>query len=81
MRGAQTYRFVVRGGRAEQLADLIEHVEIRTDGDTKVVTGRIVDHAHLQGVLDGIADLGLQLLTLERLRPAAPSASGYADVP
>ena len=72
---SQTYRFVVRGGHAGRLADLIERIEIRTDGDTKVITGRIVDQAHLRGVLDGMSDLGLQLVTLERIGPAAPPST------
>ena len=81
MRGAQTYRFVVRGGQAGRLADLIERIEIRTDGDTKVITGSIVDQAHLRGVLDGITDLGLQLVTLERIGPTPRSTASKTDVP
>jgi hypothetical protein len=82
VRGAQTYRFVVRGGRAGRLADLIEDVEIRIDGDTRVITGTIVDQAHLRGVLDGMADLGLQLVTLERIGCASPpSTPDHKHVP
>jgi hypothetical protein len=81
VRGAQIYRFVVRGGEAGRLAELIEGVEIRTEGDTQVITGRIVDQAHLRGVLDAIADLGLQLVTLERIGPAPPSTAGNGADP
>ena len=82
MRGTQAYRFVVRGGQADRLADLIDGIEIRADGDTEVITGGIVDQAHLRGVLDAMTDLGLQLVTLERIGPAAPlSAPNQIDVP
>ena len=82
MRGAQAYRFVVRGGRADRLADLIEGIEISADGDTKVITGTIVDQAHLRGVLDAMTDLGLQLVTLERVGPAAATSTpNHIDVP
>ncbi len=52
----------------------------RPDGEQTVITGRIVDQSHLRGVLDGIADLGFQLVALERIGPAPPpTAAGGPD--
>jgi carbon monoxide dehydrogenase subunit G len=80
VRGAQTYRFVVRGGQAGRLADLIADIQIRADGETTVITGTIDDQAHLRGVLDRMTDLELELVTLERIGPA-PSTSDHKQGP
>jgi hypothetical protein len=79
MPGAQSYSLVVRGGSVERLADLVEPMMIRAEGDQTVLTVTIADQSHLRGVLDRITDLGFQLLTLERLGPVPPPAAGGAD--
>lgn len=64
----ELYRIVVRGPGVERLADLIETTAVRVEGETTVFTTEIVDGSHLRGVLDLIADLGVQLVVLERIR-------------
>ena len=75
VRGEQSYRLVVRGERAVQLVDLIESIGIRTDGDPTVTIEMVLDQSRLRRVLDGITDLGSQLVALERLgQVTAPPA-------
>jgi hypothetical protein len=81
MRGAQTYRFAVRGRRVDQLSELIEPTGIRNEGDQTLLTAVIIDQSQLRGVLDSIADLGLQLVGLERLGPAPPPGATRTNEP
>ena len=75
MRGEQTYRFVVRGPGLDRLVGVIEPTEIHTHAEQTVLTATIEDQSHLRGVLNGISDIGLQLVSFERLAPvSAPSA-------
>ena len=75
MRGEQTYRFVVRGPGVDRLVGVIEPTAIHTHGEQTVLTARIEDQSHLRGVLNGISDIGLQLVSFERLAPvSAPIA-------
>ena len=75
MRGEQTYRFVVRGPGVNRLMDVIEPTAIHTDADQTVLTARIEDQSHLRGVLNGISDIGLQLVAFERLGPVSPPSA------
>jgi len=75
MRGEQTYRFVVRGPGVDRLVGVIEPTAIHTHADVTVLTARIEDQSHLRGVLNGISDIGLQLVAFERLAPVSPSSA------
>jgi hypothetical protein len=81
MRGVQTYRFVVRGAPIDGLGDLVEQLTTSTDGDATTITCSIADQSHLCGVLDRIADIGLQLVAFERVGPASSATAGRADAP
>jgi hypothetical protein len=81
VRGAQTYRFVVRGSGVDRRVDVVEPTAIRTEADLTVLTARIEDQSHLRGVLNGIGDIGLQLVSFERLGPvSAPSVRRVSDL-
>ena len=75
VRGEQTYRFVVRGAGADRLVGVIEPTAIHTDAGLTVLTATIEDQSHLRGVLNGISDIGLQLVSLERLAPVSPPST------
>ena len=75
MRGEQTYRFVVRGPGVDRLVGVIEPTEIHTHAEQTVLTARIEDQSHLRSVLNGISDIGLQLVSFERLAPVPPSSA------
>ena len=53
---------------------VIEPTEIHTHAEQTVLTARIEDQSHLRGVLNGISDIGLQLVSFERLAVSPPSA-------
>ena len=72
MRGEQIYRFVVRGAGVDRLVGVIEPTTIDTHAELTVLTARIEDQSHLRGVLNGISDIGLQLVAFERLGPVSP---------
>ena len=80
MRGEQTYRFVVRGPGVgvDRLVGVIEPTEIHTHAEQTVLTARIEDQSHLRSVLNGISDIGLQLVGFERLAPVSPSSTRRA---
>jgi hypothetical protein len=72
VRGEQIYRFVVRGAGVDRLVGVIEPTTIDTHAELTVLTARIEDQSHLRGVLNGISDIGLQLVAFERLGPVSP---------
>ena len=78
MRGEQTYRFVVRGPGVDRLVGVIEPTAIHTHGEQTVLTARIEDQSHLRGVLNGISDIGLELVAFERVTPVSPSSAKRA---
>jgi hypothetical protein len=78
MRGEQTYRFVVRGPGGDRLVSVVEPTAIHTDAELTVLTARIQDQSHLRGVLNGIRDIGLQLVSFERLAPVSASSARRA---
>jgi hypothetical protein len=48
-------------------------VTLEEDGDT-VITGRVVDQAALYGLLKKVRDLGMPLLSLQRVEPSQADA-------
>jgi hypothetical protein len=62
------YRIVVRGELSERsAADYFEGMEIETGGGQTILTGEVIDDAHLHGILDRINSLGLTLVRLHAL--------------
>jgi outer membrane PBP1 activator LpoA protein len=67
------YRIVVRSELGERYAAAFDGMQMETkDGET-VLTGEIVDQAHLFGILDRINGMGLQLLSVQALPDDAHS--------
>ena len=81
MRSEQTYRFVVRGPGVDRLVGLVEPTAIHTHDGQTVLTATIEDQSHLRGVLNGISDIGLQLVSFERLAPASPPSARRVSEP
>jgi hypothetical protein len=72
--GAPRYRIVV-GGRLEPGQRMeFEEFGIESGDDETVLTGRIIDQAQLQGVLDRIGALNLVLMSVHRLDEPSPAA-------
>jgi hypothetical protein len=74
---AARYRIVVGGHLSSRHHVEFDELEIEAGDDETVLTGRIVDQAQLQGLLDRIAALDLVLVSVNRLDE--PSGGGAAS--
>jgi hypothetical protein len=70
---ARQYQLRVEGRLSEQWAEWFEGLTISPaeNGET-LITGWIVDQAALHGLLKKVRDLGLPLVSVNPLDPAAP---------
>ena len=67
------YRIRVKGRLDARWATRFDGMTLtaRPDGTT-LIEGSIVDHAALHGLLNKLGDLGLPLLSISQVDPAAP---------
>ena len=74
--GTETvYRIVVSSELSERYAPAFEGMKMEAKGGRTILTGEIVDQAHLYGILNRIARLGLQLMSVES---GFPEHQGHA---
>jgi hypothetical protein len=64
---ALRYRLVVEGELGPRYAEAFEGMELHTGEGRTELTGTVVDPAHLQGLLERIAGLGLTLRSVAPL--------------
>ena len=64
--GATTYQLIVRGELDQRFAYLFEPMRCERTAGTTVISGTVIDQAHLHGLLERIQELGLELLSVER---------------
>lgn len=71
-----TYQFRIKGHLSRQWTDWFGGLTItlENNGDT-LLTGPVVDQAALHGLLRKVRDLGMPLVSVNRVQP------GQADVP
>lgn len=63
----QGYEFVLRGEIGDRFGLLFEGMRlVRTPGHT-VLTGAVLDQAHLHGLIERIQELGIELVSLNPL--------------
>jgi hypothetical protein len=62
------YRIVVAGALKAQWASWFDGFSLTDGGDTTILLGTIPDQAALHGLLASIRDLGLILLSVERIQ-------------
>jgi hypothetical protein len=67
---AQHYRLVVKGELGTRYVSAFEGMTISAHDGITELTGLIIDPAHLQGLFERIAGLGLTLYSLNPLDPA-----------
>jgi hypothetical protein len=72
----EEYIIKVRGRLVCNLKDYIEGFSIETQGDQIVLTGSVVDHSALMGLLERLFILGLELDALERTIPPKSPLGG-----
>jgi hypothetical protein len=70
VRGSR-YRIVVSGELGGRFAYLFAGMQIERSEGTTVLTGIIRDQAQLHGCIERIQELGLELLSVERLGDAS----------
>jgi len=78
------YRLVLRGELGEPFGFLFEGMQMDRDAGTTVLTGRVIDQAHLHGLIQRTQELGLELISVqpaeegpeETGRPRADRAGG-----
>lgn len=61
---AALYRFVVQGELGPRFSKAFEGMEIDSAGGRTAIVGTIEDQAQLQGVLERIVALGLELVSV-----------------
>lgn len=59
------YRLVLRGELGEPFGFLFEGMQMERDAGTTVLTGRVVDQAHLHGLIQRTQELGLELISIQ----------------
>jgi hypothetical protein len=59
------YRLVLRGELGELFGFLFDGMKIDPVAGTTVLTGRVIDQAHLHGLIRRTRDLGLELISIQ----------------
>jgi len=68
--GATSYSIVVKGRLTDRLATSFEGLAIAPGDATSVLSGPVRDQSHLMGILQTIACLGLELISVTPDEPA-----------
>lgn len=70
------YRLVVQGELDPRYASLFENMDLRQVSGTTVLTGTVIDQAHLHGLIERIEELGLELLEVQQVSQPTSSDNG-----
>jgi hypothetical protein len=70
------YRLVVQGELDPRYASLFENMDMRQVSGTTVLTGTVIDQAHLHGLIERIEELGLELLEVQQVSQPTSSDNG-----
>ena len=70
--GPADYQIIVKGTLGEQWSDWFAGMAIASDGDLTILTGTHIDQSALHGLLVRIRDLGLPLISVERIEAPLP---------
>jgi len=65
--GAAVYQIKVRGKLGSNWSDWFDGISIKAEGAVTTITGDIPDQSALHGLLARIRDLGLPLISVERI--------------
>jgi hypothetical protein len=70
-----SYQIVVRGELSQRFAMTFEGMTLVAEDGHTAITGPVVDQAHLQGLLDRVGELGLELVSVTATPEPSPSAA------
>jgi hypothetical protein len=59
------YRLVLRGELGEPFGFLFEGMQMDRVGGTTVLSGYVIDQAHLHGLIQRTQELGLELISIQ----------------
>ena len=59
------YRLVLRGELGEPFGFLFQGMQMDQAAGTTVLTGRVIDQAHLHGLIQRTQELGLELISIQ----------------
>ena len=65
------YRLVLHGELGEPFSFLFEGMQMDRLAGTTVLTGTVIDQAHLHGLLNRIQELGIELVSFGPIDPRA----------
>jgi hypothetical protein len=73
---SQVYQIRIKGHLGDQWTDWFEGLTITLkEGGETLLTGPVVDQAALHGLLKKVRDLGMPLLSVNRVEPGQADAS------
>ena len=67
--GPTYYQIKVKGRLRSQWSDWFEGMTIESEGADTTITGKVSDQPALHGLLIRVRDLGLPLISVERVEP------------
>jgi hypothetical protein len=73
------YELVIRGELSERFGLLFEGMRLERDRGMTVITGAVLDQAHLHGLIERVQELGLELVSVNPLN--GPGSARPARVP
>jgi hypothetical protein len=80
--GAGRYDIRIQGHLANRWAARLDGMTLSHDSDgTTLLSGEVIDQAALHGLLNQVRDLGLQLLSVTQVAPAAPTDAPPRSTP
>jgi hypothetical protein len=72
------YQIVVRGELSQRFSMAFEGMSLEAGDGQTVITGPVVDQAHLHGLLDRVRDLGLELVSVNATFTPSPPTTDSA---
>lgn len=65
--GPADYQIKIKGKFGDQWSEWFAGLSIKPDGEVTILTGRQIDQSTLYGLLVRIRDLGIPLISVERI--------------
>lgn len=78
--GSTVYQIRLRGQLGPLWSDWFDGLSITWDGADTLLTGEVIDQAALHGLLRRIRDLGVPLVSLNRLDTSAEPDQGTNEI-
>jgi hypothetical protein len=72
----RTYQLVLGGELGDRFGSLFEGMSISRDGGNTVLTGPVIDQAHLAGIIERTQELGLDLISVGTVEPTPKGTLG-----